>query len=385
MYNALEHAPHMEVHCQRKRGGPAMTMQTCPHCGKQSRASDRYCLHCGQRLPDAGADRYPEASYVSQTDPDDAWMVSRPGAPVEGPPDVAPDAPLAVLGWLSVTPRDGESGVPAEYELDGHEVVIGRAPTCDIVLTDDQIASRRHSILRFHGDRFAVSDLGSSNGTYVNDMEIHGDVVLADGDRITVGEHEVIFSTAPGTGRRGAAIKRKRADAYPPVANPWPGAESDTDEHLSTMKSTRIGRPGAAFRRTAGPVTPRPEGGPAYARSSQGDIEALRERLVEASSELTQRVEEAEGEAYQLRAAMRTLAQRAQEALAAHAGDGVAPLDAVMRVVRQAAENPRHLDHLSALAEHAGDVLRLLEGQDALVQGLEALAVELGDLGGERE
>ena len=133
------------------------------------------------------------------------------------------------------------------------------------------------------------------------------------------------------------------------------------------------------------PITPRPEEGPAYARSSQADIEALRDRLVEASSALTQRVEEAEGEAYQLRAAMRALAQRAQEALAASGRDGVAPIDAVMRVVRQAAENPRHLDHLSALAEHAGDVLLLLEGQDSLVQALEALALELSDLGGERE
>lgn len=361
-----------------------MTMVTCSHCGKQSRATDRYCLHCGQRLTDDGAEGYPAVGYVSQTDPDDAWMVSRPGAPVEGPPDVAPDAPLAVLGWITLTPRNDESGVAAEYQLDGHEVVIGRAPTCDIVLTDDQIASRRHTVLRYHGDRFAVSDLGSSNGTYINDVEIHGDVVLSDGDRITVGEHELTFTTKPPQGRRGAAIKRKRADAYPAVAQPWPGA--DADEHLSTMKATRVGRPGAAFRRTAAePHTPQPEGGPAYARGSQGDIEALRDRLVEASSALTQRVEEAEGEAYQLRAAMRSLAERAQEALARVGPDGVAPPAAVMRVVRQAAENPRHLDHLSALAEHAADVLGILEAQESLGQTLEGLVAELSDLAGEPE
>jgi hypothetical protein len=362
-----------------------MTMQTCAHCGKQSRAIDRFCLHCGQRLDGAGGDDYAEPGYVSQTDPDDAWMVSRPGAPVEGPLDVAPNASLAVLGWLTVSPRNGESGVPAEYELDGHDVVIGRAPTCDIVLTDDQIASRRHSLLRYHGDRFAVSDLGSSNGTYVNDVEIHGDVALSDGDRVTIGEHELIFATTPGATRRGAAIKRKRADGYPAAAQPWPGAAGEADEHLATMKSTRIGRPGAAFRRTAAPATPQPADGPAYARASQSNIEALREQLVEASAALTERVEAAEGEAYQLRAAMRALAERAQEALVTYARDGVAPPDAVMRVVRQAAENPRHLDHLSALAEHAGDILRLLTGQDALARELDALATELGDLAGEQE
>jgi hypothetical protein len=362
-----------------------MTMQTCPHCGKQSRAIDRYCLHCGQRLDDGGGGAYAESGYTSQTDPDDAWMVSRPGAPVEGPPGMAPGAPLAVLGWLAVNPRNGESGVPAVYELDGHEVVIGRAPTCDIVLTDDQIASRRHSVLRYTGDRFAVTDLGSSNGTYVNGAEIHGDVALADGDRLTVGEHELVFSTTPGAGRRGAAIKRNRADGYPAAEHPWPGDAGEADGHLATAQSTRVARPGAGFRRTAGPETPRPAEGPANARASQGNIEALREQLVEASAALTERLEAAESEAYQMRAAMRDLAKRAEAALAAYASADVAPADAVMRVVRQAADNPRHLDHLSALAEHSGDVLRLLAGQDALVRELEALATELGDLAGEQE
>jgi predicted component of type VI protein secretion system len=320
--------------------------------------------------------------YIAQTDPDDAWMVSRPGAPVEGMPNLTEESVRVVLGWLSVSPRDGESGVPAEYELDGHEVVIGRAPTCDIVLTDDQIASRRHSVVRFHGDRFAVTDLGSSNGTYVNGAEIHGDVVLADGDRITVGEHEVTFLSVQSGRPRVGAVRRPVAEGQRGVPPPWPGAD---DGHLATMKATRVGRPGAAFRRTAEPPTPQPTAGPVYARSVPGDIEALRDRLVEATAALTQRVEAAEGEASHLRASLRALAERAREALAAHELEDVAPPDAVMRVVRQAAENPRHLDHLSALAEHAGDVLHLLEGQDELARTLEVIARDLSDLAGEQE
>jgi pSer/pThr/pTyr-binding forkhead associated (FHA) protein len=353
-----------------------MTMQTCSHCGKQSRSIDRYCLHCGQRLG-GEEDGLAGAEYVAETDPDDAWMVSRPGAPVEGQLNVPPDAPLAVLGYLSVIPQNDESGVPAEYALDGHEVVIGRAPTCDIVLTDDQIASRRHTILRYHGDRFAVTDLGSSNGTYVNGTEIHGDVALKDGDRITVGEHDLTFTTPEGRARHGGEVRRPRP------ARPWPAAEDDA--RLATMKATRIGRPGAAFRPTAQPVTPHPSDGPAYARSLQGDIEALRDQLVEASAAITQRAEEAEGEAYQLRATVRALAERARQALAAYAGDGVAPPDLVIRVVHQAAKNPRHLDSLSALAEHAADVQHLLEGQYELARTLEALANDLDELGGQQE
>jgi transcriptional regulator with GAF, ATPase, and Fis domain len=49
--------------------------------------------------------------------------------------------------------------------LTGQELVIGRAPGCDLVL-DDRALSRRHAVLRRHarGPRFTVQDLGSTNG-----------------------------------------------------------------------------------------------------------------------------------------------------------------------------------------------------------------------------
>ena len=77
---------------------------------------------------------------------------------------------------------DGER----EFLLDGRDIAIGRAPSCDIVLAGDQLASRRHALLRLRGESYTVVDLGSSNGTYVNDEEIHAETPLNDGDRVTV-------------------------------------------------------------------------------------------------------------------------------------------------------------------------------------------------------
>src|SRR5262249_30328912 len=73
----------------------------------------------------------------------------------------------------------GRDGV---VELRGDPVWVGRAMECAI-RTDDAMVSRKHSMIRFEGGRYWVEDLGSSNGTHVNDAKIqrqalnHNDVV----------------------------------------------------------------------------------------------------------------------------------------------------------------------------------------------------------------
>src|SRR6266545_2086988 len=59
---------------------------------------------------------------------------------------------------------------------------VGRALDC-AVRTDDAMVSRKHSMIRMENGRYYVEDLGSSNGTHVNDVRItkhplsHNDVV----------------------------------------------------------------------------------------------------------------------------------------------------------------------------------------------------------------
>jgi pSer/pThr/pTyr-binding forkhead associated (FHA) protein len=68
-----------------------------------------------------------------------------------------------------------------------NETVIGRE-SGDIVFTGDSFMSRRHAALRRdpNSGHFTLRDLGSSNGTYI---AIRGDVPLADGDNVRVGQH----------------------------------------------------------------------------------------------------------------------------------------------------------------------------------------------------
>ena len=75
--------------------------------------------------------------------------------------------------------------------MEGREIeatpgaVIGREGT-DIVVADPEV-SRRHAAIREHDGGIAIEDLGSTNGTYVNDQKVQGTRPLNDGDSVRFG------------------------------------------------------------------------------------------------------------------------------------------------------------------------------------------------------
>ncbi|MHC4955328.1 MAG: FHA domain-containing protein [Planctomycetota bacterium] len=83
-------------------------------------------------------------------------------------------------------------GAETEISLDDREsVVIGRSPECDMPITDGQ-ASRRHASVMRLTDGFEVSDLGSTNGTLLNDAQVKKKR-LAHGDVIKIGATEIVY------------------------------------------------------------------------------------------------------------------------------------------------------------------------------------------------
>ena len=69
---------------------------------------------------------------------------------------------------------------------------IGRETDNDVVL-DDPATSRHHAEILFHEGHYVVKDLGSANGTYVNEQRV-SERALADGDAIRVGQNVVKIS-----------------------------------------------------------------------------------------------------------------------------------------------------------------------------------------------
>lgn len=82
-------------------------------------------------------------------------------------------------------------------------MTIGRAE-CDVELNDPDV-SRRHAILRQVDDGLAIEDLGSKNGTFVNDRRISGIVRVAAGDRVRFGNTVWTLEPSDREDRRAAA------------------------------------------------------------------------------------------------------------------------------------------------------------------------------------
>lgn len=72
------------------------------------------------------------------------------------------------------------------FPLENDAMSIGRSPQTDIWL-DEPSVSRRHANLTVQGDRVTLEDLGSSNGTFVNDKKVDSPTELNDQDMLRLG------------------------------------------------------------------------------------------------------------------------------------------------------------------------------------------------------
>ncbi len=82
-----------------------------------------------------------------------------------------------------------------KYNLTQNATIIGRSSKVDIVIDEESI-SRNHAVIETEGDGIIVRDLGSTNGTYVNDQTITSHR-LREGDLVKVGR--TIFKFISGS------------------------------------------------------------------------------------------------------------------------------------------------------------------------------------------
>ena len=86
----------------------------------------------------------------------------------------------------------------------GLKTRIGREHENDLILTDPR-ASRFHALIHLVEGQWVVRDEGSINGTFVNDKKVSGGQPLRPGDRITLGDTELVFQPSQvGLGSRTA-------------------------------------------------------------------------------------------------------------------------------------------------------------------------------------
>jgi len=98
--------------------------------------------------------------------------------PAAGPP---PQVKPKAHAWL--VSQDGRS-----YQLNLGETAIGRAPDNDIQISDSKV-STRHAIIEEQNNHFKLSDLASTNGTFVNGHKVREPILLAANDQIRLGDN----------------------------------------------------------------------------------------------------------------------------------------------------------------------------------------------------
>src|SRR5512144_931180 len=77
-----------------------------------------------------------------------------------------------------------------ELPLTMTETLIGRGEGCHIVV-NEPLVSRRHARLVLEDGRVFIEDLGSANGTFVNQARLHGRALLFPGDHVFIGTCEI--------------------------------------------------------------------------------------------------------------------------------------------------------------------------------------------------
>jgi len=123
-------------------------------------------------------------------------------------------------------------GTGSEYQV-AQAVILGRLDSNDIPVKDTK-ASREHAKIYKQGDRFALVDLNSSNGTFVNGERITKHL-LEPGDEISIGTVRLLFEDPEALAEVEEAkqAKRKSLDAAFDKARAKPaagGAAGKADE-----------------------------------------------------------------------------------------------------------------------------------------------------------
>src|ERR1039458_7790209 len=77
--------------------------------------------------------------------------------------------------------------------LTGERISFGRSSAAELSFPEDAGLSRQHFAFELQGEDWTVKDLGSKNGTFVNNIPLKAQLILKPGDRITAGHLVVVY------------------------------------------------------------------------------------------------------------------------------------------------------------------------------------------------
>jgi pSer/pThr/pTyr-binding forkhead associated (FHA) protein len=226
---------------------PSGMTNVCPQCNAPiPRDASRFCNQCGGDLRAVSPAPALKEPVVAESR-SGSIRIKEPvegGIPVEPHPerppqlqtkmedaqnDIKPQRPEATLHILL---RDGRV---IEREMARDEIRIGKGPQNDIILADASV-SGTHALISFESGAFKLSDLGSRNGTVLNEERLAGTRPLRHGDLIKMGHCTITFRLKEADDTlsiQRTQILDPNAPPPPPPAPPVPKAAALTEDGLA--------------------------------------------------------------------------------------------------------------------------------------------------------
>jgi hypothetical protein len=163
------------------------------------------------------------------------------------------------------------TGSPHEVTLQGTVAVLGRDPSCDLVLNDPR-CSRRHAVIEAGPQGLSVRDTGSANGVVVNGEKVER-ANLKPGDEVRLGEIvlKVLPEEVPGTVVMGPEEMVDFPGSAPPPPAPAaapqprpvpPSPPPDSPPHTAALPLPPPSPPAPAAAPAAPPRPPAPPPAP---------------------------------------------------------------------------------------------------------------------------
>lgn len=161
----------------------------------------------------------------------------------------------------------GAGGLAVEYEL-ASTAKIGRGSDCEVQINDPR-SSRHHAIIHQVEDGYEINDLGSTNGTYLNHIQLTGPQRLQDGDLIRIGETYLKVISSRSTAATAPTPRRREEEPPLPALVPEPALNSEPS--LQALEPIPAAEPPIEEQEPAGEL---PDAEPEPAASLPPDLPA---------------------------------------------------------------------------------------------------------------
>ena len=151
----------------------------CNNCGHKNPLGSNFCSSCGQPL-----ERHEDPATITFS------------LEAESGEELTIDLGSVGSGGMLVVTRGPNTG--SEFALEHVITTAGRHPQSDIFL-DDVTVSRRHAeVERTASGAVVVRDVGSLNGTYLNQQRIDTDTPMSNGDEVQIGRFKLVYVAGQG-------------------------------------------------------------------------------------------------------------------------------------------------------------------------------------------